>query len=262
MQVIPELSDACDTADQELDQLHVLAIAERTAVNWLHLFLSIIPQEPLTGSCSSSPRALTWRMPQGSILPPLLVSIYAKPPGNMKKLISSNASHYLDDRQLHVSFPPRHADSPLPNLPVLKAMVLMWTIIKCVTNHQKGLPLSFSSQHNSLFKQWPGCAHLWFLHLGWPSLTLYLRLHKQQRQRWLENCGTYTIAKQAKEMNSPQSAISATPLAFTTTVGYIQITLTAASPFFTQISRYSQTFLKETSITRFLHHLWTADPGA
>lgn len=43
------------------------------------------PTRLLTGSCSSSPWALTWRMPRGSILPTLLFNIYAKPAGNMMK---------------------------------------------------------------------------------------------------------------------------------------------------------------------------------
>ena len=45
--MLPELSAACDTADQEvqLDQLHGLASAERTALSWLHSFLFSRSQE-------------------------------------------------------------------------------------------------------------------------------------------------------------------------------------------------------------------------
>lgn len=62
-------------------------------------------------------------MPQGSILPPLLFNIYAKPLENMMKNIGSKASHYVDDTQLYVSFPLLHADCCLPDFSVLKARV-------------------------------------------------------------------------------------------------------------------------------------------
>lgn len=42
--------------------------------------------------------------------------------------------------------------------------------------------LSLSSQQNSLLKLKPGHAHVCFSRLDWPTLTLYLRLDKQQRQ--------------------------------------------------------------------------------
>ena len=49
-------------------------------------------------------------------------NIYAKPPGNMMKYMGSNASHYVDNMQLHISFPP-HADGTLPDRSMLKATV-------------------------------------------------------------------------------------------------------------------------------------------
>lgn len=99
-----------------------LASVERTALSWLYYSFPASPMRPLTGSCSFSLWPVTWRMPQGSILQPLLFNIYAKPSGNMMKYLGSNASHYIDDMQLYVSFSP-HADSTLPNLTVLKARV-------------------------------------------------------------------------------------------------------------------------------------------
>lgn len=73
------------------------------------------PRRPLTGGCSFSLWPVTWRVPQGSILQPFLFNIYAKPSGNMMKYLGSNASHYIDDMQLYVSFSPscwQHSPKP------------------------------------------------------------------------------------------------------------------------------------------------------
>lgn len=73
------------------------------------------PMRPLTGGCSFSLWPVTWRVPQGSILQPFLFNIYAKPSGNMMKYLGSNASHYIDDMQLYVSFSPscwQHSPRP------------------------------------------------------------------------------------------------------------------------------------------------------
>lgn len=104
-------------------------------------------------------------------------------------------------------FPP-HADSTLPKLVVLKARVALlaeaevrkdWNRLSGSGKHyklcistinvdnltdsitKKGF-LSLSSQHNSLLKLHHGLAHVCLPHLDWPTLTLYLRLDKQQRQ--------------------------------------------------------------------------------
>lgn len=114
MQALPELSVACDTGDH-LGQLRVLASVERTAWSWLHYSIPAGPTRPLTVSCSFSLRPVTWRMPQGSLLQPLLFNIYAKPSGILMKYLGSNASHYIDDIQLYVSFTPlcwQHSPKP------------------------------------------------------------------------------------------------------------------------------------------------------
>lgn len=163
------------------------------------------PTRLLKGSCSSSPWALTWRIPRGSILPTLLFNIYAKPPGNMMKWYRQQCQtvcwRHMD---LCAFFPScrQHSPKPLsveskggPSWQRQKSEEIarrlarsgkrykLWAnnIYDSKTdrcgqsnrgNHHKGLSLSLSSQHNSTFKQWPCHAHVCFSHLGCATMTL------------------------------------------------------------------------------------------
>ena len=76
------------------------------ALEWFRSYLSGRHQVVRIGNEKSPPRDVTFGVPQGSVLGPLLFTAYITPVGDIIKKFSLDYHLYADDTQLYVSFAP------------------------------------------------------------------------------------------------------------------------------------------------------------
>ena len=76
------------------------------ALEWFRSYLSGRHQVVLIGYEKSPPKDVTFGVPQGSVLAPLLFTAYITPIGDIIKKFSLDYHLYADDTQLYVSFAP------------------------------------------------------------------------------------------------------------------------------------------------------------
>ena len=104
-----DLSDAFDTIDHKSllslmnDQLGIDGIARQ----WFASYLKDRKQLACIGDCLSSSVGLKYGVPQGSILGPMLFSLYLIPLGHIIKKHNVNLHIYADDTQLYCMFDPK-----------------------------------------------------------------------------------------------------------------------------------------------------------
>jgi len=101
-----DLSAAFDTVDHVIlaERLHSFFGLSGTALSLLSSYLSNRTQSILIGDELSSPVTLTTGVPQGSILGPLLFSLYTAPLEHLLKKKGVSFHFYADDTQIYMSF--------------------------------------------------------------------------------------------------------------------------------------------------------------
>ena len=126
--ILLDLSAAFDTIDHTilLRRLDDWFGVTGKALDWFKSYLIGRCQRIKLGDCLSSKADLTFGDPQGSVLGPLLFTLYTTP---LSSMVSEHAIHhhlYADDSQLYVSFASGDSAAALNGLQSCLALVHSW----------------------------------------------------------------------------------------------------------------------------------------
>jgi hypothetical protein len=115
-----DLSAAFDTIDHATltSRLQNTFGLSGPALSWIHSYLSSRCQVVKLGKHSSSPQACDSGVPQGSVLGPLLFTIYVSPIASLLSQLGVCQHQYADDTQLYIAI---SASSAAANLKVLES---------------------------------------------------------------------------------------------------------------------------------------------
>ena len=135
-----DLSAAFDTIDHSLlyDCLHDWFGLDGTVLLWIKSYLSNRKQKIKIGDTFSEVVILPFGVPQGSILGPLLFTLYTSP---LSQVISKfNVTHHLyaDDTQIYLAVDSRNFDSNIEELTECLKSVQEWMVgVKLKVNPEK-----------------------------------------------------------------------------------------------------------------------------
>ena len=106
--VLLDLSAAFDTVDHTmlLSRLEKRCGITGTALKWFHSYLTNRSQAVIIGSETSEHCKLSCGVPQGSVLGPLLFTIYMSPLGDVMRAHDIDFHTYADDTSLYLVFTP------------------------------------------------------------------------------------------------------------------------------------------------------------
>ena len=114
-----DVSAAFDTINHTilLDRLNVYYGISELALGWFKSYLSGRTHSVKVGSTLSHPAALQYGVPQGSVLGPILFSLYTNPISSIIHSHSSNNHHfYADDTQLYITLSPTNFSHSIQKL--------------------------------------------------------------------------------------------------------------------------------------------------
>ncbi len=110
-----DMSAAFDTIDHDilLQRLSDRCGIQGTVLKWFRSYLSNRTQTVQIGNKQSQPKQLNYGVPQGSVLGPLLFTIYTLPLGDIIKQNNTNYQIYADDNELYLMFSPNTEESQM-----------------------------------------------------------------------------------------------------------------------------------------------------
>ena len=146
-----DLSAAFDTIDHSIlihRLQHWFGISS-IALNLLSSFLSDRFQTVITPTSKSNPVLLEYGVPQGSVLGPLLYSLYTTPLHSIiSKYPGLRCHFYTDDTQIYLSFSPELASSAFTSIETCIKDIFTWMIgNKLSVNPDKTEYLLFNSKN-------------------------------------------------------------------------------------------------------------------
>ena len=104
-----DLSAAFDTIEHSIliSRLETRFGVTGLALQWITSYLSDRTQQVVINGAISESAALLQGVPQGSVLGPILFTIYVSPLADIAKRFGMQYHFYADDSQLYVSFEPK-----------------------------------------------------------------------------------------------------------------------------------------------------------
>jgi hypothetical protein len=129
--VLLDLSAAFDTVDHELllGRLRDRIGLGGLALDWVRSYLQNRTQRVCVQTGSSTSQKLTCGVPQGSVLGPVLFSIYTLPVGDILRKHGMDFHFYADDQQLYASFKvssQEEADTAMSRIQACIADIRAW----------------------------------------------------------------------------------------------------------------------------------------
>jgi hypothetical protein len=116
--ILLDLSAAFDTIDHSilLSRLTSFYGISGSALDLIRSYLTDRTQSVLVNNCFSPPAPILTGVPQGSVLGPLLFSLYTSPISQIFSSSSISFHLFADDTQIYVSFPPSDSSSYFTDL--------------------------------------------------------------------------------------------------------------------------------------------------
>ena len=149
--ILLDLSAAFDTIDHGLllNQLERRFRICGSALAWFKSYLSDRVQSVQIENCRSDPIALNYGVPQGSVLGPILFSLYTSPIGDIVRQHKLDYHLYAHDTQLYVSFQIKNINDKLSRITACSSDINKWMLQNLLKlNDDKTEVLLIGSPHH------------------------------------------------------------------------------------------------------------------
>ncbi|KAK6174094.1 hypothetical protein SNE40_017434 [Patella caerulea] len=129
--ILLDLSAAFDTIDQSLliNRLALRFGIQGIALKWFRSYLSGRTQSVKINECRSSSTLLKYGVPQGSVLGPVLFTLYTAPIGDIIRRNNTNYQLYADDTQLYLALNKSNVDNEIERIESCVVNIRHW--MKC-----------------------------------------------------------------------------------------------------------------------------------